>query len=362
MTRPALISITSTPKGDGVAVVSQLLETAMRRRWGTACLTVTMFDGPARQPSIGDKVSFAVRLNSALVAERPTFAIYSHFALVRATRFVPRAFGRPYAVFLHGAEVWSPLSDSDLQLIRGAALRLANSSHTAARALAANPALGAIVACPLALPARAAGSGAGATALPTHLADPALQIVLTVGALRSAERYKGHDELIAAWPSIVAAVPAAHLLVVGDGDDRPRLEELARRSGVGGSITFTGFASDELLQACYARAAVYAMPSRGEGFGIVYLEAMSHGLPCIGSRQDAAGEVIEDGVTGLLVDQSNIASLRDAIVALMVDRCRRRQMGAAGRSRYESTYTVDAFERALNGALDAAFQPEYSFP
>jgi len=356
VTRPALISITSTPKGDGVAVVSQLLQAAMQRRWGTACLTVTMFDGPARQPSIADKASFAIRLNAALMAERPTFAVYSHFALVRATRFVPRAFGRPYAVFLHGAEVWSPLPDSDRQLISGAALRLANSSHTAARALAANPALGTIVTCPLALPARAPGSGAGAIALPEHLSDPAVQIVLTVGTLRSAERYKGHDELIAAWPSIVGAVPAAHLLVVGDGDDRPRLEELAKRSGVGRSITFTGFASDALLQACYARAAVYAMPSRGEGFGIVYLEAMSHGVPCIGSRQDAAGEVIEDGVTGLLVDQSSMASLRDAIVALLVDQCRGCQMGAAGRARYESSYTVDAFERSLNGALDRAFQ------
>jgi phosphatidylinositol alpha-1,6-mannosyltransferase len=176
-----------------------------------------------------------------------------------------------------------------------------------------------------------------------------------VGGLRSDQAYKGHEEVIQAWPAVVAAVPDARLVIVGDGDDRPRLERLARKSGAGDRIAFTGFASDELLAACYERAALFVMPSRGEGFGLVYVEAMTRGLPCIGSRHDAAGDVIVNGKTGLLVDQDDIHGIAQAIASLLRDPDRRRAMGEAAKHRVGEEFTTAAFRRRLNTLLDAAF-------
>jgi phosphatidylinositol alpha-1,6-mannosyltransferase len=93
------------------------------------------------------------------------------------------------------------------------------------------------------------------------------------------------------------------------------------------------------------------MPSRGEGFGLVYLEAMRAGVPCIGALDDAAGEVVVNGETGLLVRQSDRAALAGAIAALLGDPPRARAMGRAGQARYESHFTFDAFRDRLAAVL-----------
>jgi phosphatidyl-myo-inositol dimannoside synthase len=351
---PTLAAITLRPQGDGVAVVAGLLSQALQRRWPTESAVVAMFDGPARRPALADKVSFATRLGRHILLRRPRWILFSHMGLTRAMRMIPVRVRRPYAVFLHGTEVWKPLRTSDRSLLRGAALRIANSLYTARRAMQANPDIGPVVPCQLALP-DADQPAASHTTWPAPLSDPDTPVVLIVGALRSDERYKGHDQLIAAWPAVVASVPGAHLLIVGDGDDRPRVQALAEQSGVRDAITLLGFVAADALAACYARAALFAMPSRGEGFGLVYLEAMAHRLACIGSRQDAAGEVIEDGVTGLLIDQHDPAALARAIVSLLSDRDRSRAMGLAGHARLQANFTVPAFQSRLATILDAAF-------
>jgi phosphatidylinositol alpha-1,6-mannosyltransferase len=315
-----------------------------------------MFEGPARRPSLSDKVAFATGLNWHMLLQRPPWMLFSHMGLTRAMRFVPPHLRRPYAVFLHGTEVWQTLRAADRSLLRGAALRLANSDYTARRATEANPDIGPVVPCPLAVAAVA--SAPSNLRLPPPLADPAAQVVLIVGALRWDERYKGHDQLIEAWPAVVAAVPRAHLLIVGDGNDQPRIRSLVEQSGVHQSISLLGFVADDLLAACYAHAALFAMPSRGEGFGLVYLEAMARRLPCIGSRQDAAGEVIQDGVTGVLVDQQDVAAIAAAIVSLLHDPDRRRAMGLAGQARVQAEFTVPAFRSRLAAALERAFPVE----
>ena len=98
----------------------------------------------------------------------------------------------------------------------------------------------------------------------------------------AAEKYKGADNLIAALPSVLKAAPDTSLVLVGDGDDRPRLEHLARDLGVSEHAHFLFGLTPEQLFACYANCDIFALPSRGEGFGLVFLEAMAHGKPVIG--------------------------------------------------------------------------------
>ena len=102
-------------------------------------------------------------------------------------------------------------------------------------------------------------------------------------------------------------------------------------------------------------AAVFAMPSRGEGFGLVYLQAMRAGVPCLGSRDDAAADVIVDGETGLLVPQQDPEAIAGALARLLTDDAMRRRLGEASRRRFESTFTYARFRARLASVLARAF-------
>jgi phosphatidylinositol alpha-1,6-mannosyltransferase len=333
-----------------------MLWDALQHRSPAECGIVSMFEGPARHPSVRDKIAFTGRLSRDILIRRPRWVLFSHIGLTRAQKGIPMPLRRPYGVFLHGVEAWRRLSPTDRSMLRGASLRLANTAHTASRVMQANPEIGVVASCPLALTTAIATAPAVPDyQLPPSIADRTAQLVLMVGGLRGDQAYKGHDQVLQAWPAVVAAVPNARLVIVGEGDDRPRLERLARQTGAGDRITFTGFASDALLAATYERASLFVMPSKGEGFGLVYVEAMAQGVPCIGSLHDAAGDVIVDGRTGLLVDQDNIRAIGEAIISLLRDPERRRAMGVAAQTRVREEFTTAAFRARLNTILDTAF-------
>ena len=125
--------------------------------------------------------------------------------------------------------------------------------------------------------------------------------MLTVGRWASAERYKGIDELIHATTLLRSKVDNLHLVVVGQGDDLPRLRKLAIKEGGAKSVHFLGRVSREELAACYAGTDVFAMPSSGEGFGLVFLEAMAFAKPIVGTSRGGTTDLVEHEVNGLLV-------------------------------------------------------------
>jgi phosphatidylinositol alpha-1,6-mannosyltransferase len=175
---------------------------------------------------------------------------------------------------------------------------------------------------------------------------------LLVGRMWSEERGKGHDALIEGWPEVRRRVPAAQLWIVGEGDDAERMQQLARERGVADAVRFLGRVSDVELGDLYRRASIFAMPSRQEGFGLVYAEAMWHGLPCIGSTADAAGQVIDEGKTGLLVPYGNAGVSAEVVAGLLADPARARAMGEAGRRRARERFGFDRFRADLLAALD----------
>src|SRR4029077_214501 len=132
-----------------------------------------------------------------------------------------------------------------------------------------------------------------------------------------------------AWAGVRRRVPDATLVVVGDGDDRPRLEALAASTGVGAAVRFAGRLSDRDLAACYARCAFFVLPSTDEGFGLVFLEAMRAGKACIGGV-GAAAEVIEHGVTGFVVNPGEREEVLEAMLRLFQEPETRERMGRAG--------------------------------
>jgi phosphatidylinositol alpha-1,6-mannosyltransferase len=165
------------------------------------------------------------------------------------------------------------------------------------------------------------------------------------------ERHKGHDQLIRAWSLVTREVPDAQLVVVGRGDDVSRLRDLAEQVGVNRDVLFTGPVNDRTLWAIYDRAAMFAMPSRAEGFGIVYLEAMLHRLACVGSIHDAAREIIVDGETGFLVEQGDPVDLAAKIVTLLRDGALRYRLGCNGFARLQAHFSFKRFESQISEYL-----------
>lgn len=140
------------------------------------------------------------------------------------------------------------------------------------------------------------------------------KVIITLARLAGYERYKGIDEILEVLPALLKQEPNLIYMVLGDGDDQARLEAKANALGIADNVIFAGFIS-EAEKADYLRLAdVFALPGRGEGFGIVYLEAMACGIPVVGSRLDGSREALRDGELGELVDPEDLQSVQQGIL------------------------------------------------
>jgi phosphatidylinositol alpha-1,6-mannosyltransferase len=250
-------------------------------------------------------------------------------------------------VYLQGIESWRRIRARERAALDRATGLIAISRWTAGRFRDANPgACAPVHVCHLGVP-------------PTP-ADPVPPdrrgYALIVGRLAADERYKGHDALLDCWPEVREQTPAAELLIVGDGDDRGRLESRAAARRLGEAVRFTGRVSDAELAGYYDGAAFFVMPSGGEGFGLAYLEAMRAGKACV-AAPGAAEEIVEDGVTGLVVDPSSPGALPAALVTLFRDPETCASMGRQGAVRFRERFEQRHFEERLRAVLAEASVP-----
>jgi len=348
---PIVAAVSLGIEAGGIGAVSRMCWQVLQAAWPTAEL-VTLFPEStsvnAMRPPLGAQLRFGLSLMRRQTVRDDAWLFLNHVALGQTQGFMPPGVRRPYVLFLHGIEAWASHRPADMRVIREAALLISNSSYTATRVREVCSEAGPIAVCPLALADAVLG---GSVAASSATREP---IVLMVGRMLAAERYKGHDQILEAWASVRHAVPAARLVIVGEGDDVPRLKQKARDLGQGAAVTFTGFISDAARSRLYREASVFAMPSRGEGFGLVYLEAMAHELPCLASRQDAGQEVVRDGVTGYAVDQDDTAALAARVVDLLTDTNKRQLMGRAGRLLVATEHSYDRFASRLTSLIGTA--------
>ena len=251
----------------------------------------------------------------------------------------------------HGVEVWEPLPTMRRLALQRANLVLAPSQDTANHVAGQHVRRERIRVLPWALDPQFEAIPANVPPAKLPRGYPEGRVILTVGRWLAKERYKGMDTLITALPRLLTRWPEVHLLAVGDGDDRAWLEDLAEQNGVNRHVHFlTGLTFDELA-ACYDACEMFALPSRGEGFGLVYLEAMARGKPVIGGTHGGAPEVIDDGVTGYLVPHGDAAQLATSIETLLSDPALAQKMGGRGRQRVEREFRFSVFAKALKKIL-----------
>jgi phosphatidyl-myo-inositol dimannoside synthase len=262
-------------------------------------------------------------------------------------------------VMAHGIEVWKPLPHFRRRALAAADMVLAPSRYTAQRlADVQGIAPEKIRRLPWPLnPAFLRFADAPAS-LPLPPGFPAGQVILTVGRWAASERYKGADELIGAIAPLSKDFPGIHLVAVGGGDDLPRLRKWAADLGISSRVHFMEGLTREQTAACYARSDVFALPSTGEGFGLVFLEAMAFSKPIVAAAAGGATDVVEDDVNGFLAQPGDPESLRQILERLLRDESLRARLGACGADTVRHKYRFEGFQSALERILgDIAFGP-----
>jgi phosphatidylinositol alpha-1,6-mannosyltransferase len=286
---------------------------------------------------------------------RPRFLLEAHRAALACSHFQYDFLGmarahcrlplmrRPCMVWIHGIEIWEEARPVRLRTARRADLLVANSGFTRDRAERLHGGFSRARVCWLATehdeppPPRPRPGGP-----PT---------VLIVGRIDEGGGYKGHAELLDAWPGVVAAVPDARLLVVGGGPGLAALRRRTASSAAAAHVELAGFVPEEGMDAVWARAHVFAMPSRGEGFGLVYVEAMRHGLPVVASTHDAGQEINRDGVTGYNVNLDRPEELTDRLIHLLKHPGHAAALGDNGRVAWQERFRYSAFRARFRPIL-----------
>lgn len=210
----------------------------------------------------------------------------------------------------HGIEVWGKLSVAQRVALRLTRRVLCVSEYTRQRMVERNPALAAkCVVVPNGLDINFPIADC-----PCEPATP--PELLCVSRLCKSDSYKGVDKLIEAMPALLRKVPGVRLRIIGEGDDLGRLRRLADKRGVAAAVRFCGHVSDAELASAFTACTAFVLPSTGEGFGLVYLEAMAHGRPCLGVSAGGVPEVIS-AETGILVPPDDAGKLEEGLIALL---------------------------------------------
>jgi phosphatidylinositol alpha-1,6-mannosyltransferase len=148
-----------------------------------------------------------------------------------------------------------------------------------------------------------------------HLNDKT--VLMTMGRLEAQEKYKGFDEVMEVLPHLIEHIPNLVYLIVGEGNDRPRLEAKADSLGVRDRVVFAGFIPEAEKSDHYRLADAFVLAGRGEGFGIVFLEALAAGIPVVGSILDGSREALRNGALGILVDPRRADNLQAGILGAL---------------------------------------------
>ena len=303
--------------------------------------------------SMAARIRLTLALAIYLIQNRPDCVYCGHVNLAAMVSQVCRPLKIPYTLLTYGKEVWCELPVKEKR-----ALADANSIWTISR-------YSRDLACRKnnlskdkfeMLPCVVDGSVFQPGSPPANLVEQyqlqGSRVLTTVARLWKGDIYKGVDVTIRALPKIAAAFPNVKYVIIGRGDDQPRLAQLAKDLGVADRVIFAGFVPDEALIDHYRLADVYVMPSQ-EGFGIVYLEAMACGLPVISGDDDGSADPLQDGRVGWQVPYRNVEAVAAACIEALSGtdrRCNGEWLRAQTLAKFSAPALVAQLDRLLKAA------------
>lgn len=264
-------------------------------------------------------VIFAAQLLGIGIWQQPNLVIATHLNFTVCAYWLKRLTGIPYWTVAHGVDAWNIEISALKTALHHTDRILSVSSYTRDRLIKEqnlDPAKLSLLPCTI------DAHRFQITPKPQHLLNryglnPQQPIILTVARLDSGEQYKGYDKILQALPEIQCAIPDVRYILVGKGSDRARIEQLVTQLNVQDCVILAGFVPDHELCDHYNLCDVFAMPSKGEGFGIVYLEALACGKPALGGNQDGAIDALCHGELGVLVDPDNVGAIAQSLIQIL---------------------------------------------
>lgn len=293
-----------------------------------------------------------VFLLDKILGFKPDLILCGHVLLCKHASNYARLWNTDYCLFAYGIDSWSPrLLDQSLYMYNLNTV-ISISDFTSAQVRLQKPDLYITKIPPVLLSHQ----------IPPYVKPSRKSLstlnLLTVGRLSSSEGYKGQDQVIRAIKHISKISNLnIHYHIVGEGDDLPRLKELASMQAVEGSITFHGFLPSSMIYELYSQSDIFVMPSRvslhpqrlqGEGFGIVFLEAAMYSVPIIGPNEGGSNDFIKHAVTGLRADPHNSRDIADKIIDLAFNYELRCTLSLNAYDHLVSSYTTNSLDHYMS--------------
>jgi phosphatidyl-myo-inositol dimannoside synthase len=342
----------------GRLTAAALSQTAAQYGWIVDFLSLNDPFGAQMLSSNGEDIRFrgfarskARFILAALAAARKqarvVVAVHPHLALVAAKMnlVTPRM---KIAVISHGVEVWRPLSAARRKASLKADVLAAPSRYTIEQIVRLQGVpIGRTRLLPWPLDPDFLEMAEKAEVLPSLSGFPQGLVVLAIARLASDEKYKGVDHLIRAVAQLAPRIPSLYLVVAASGDDIPRHQEIARELGLSDRVRFFRGLSPAEIAGCYSRCDVFALPSTGEGFGFVFLEAMAFGKPVVGAAAGGVTDIVEHEQNGLLVRPGDLNHLVECLARLLQSASLRAEFGRRGAEMARSKFQFDRFRSRL---------------
>lgn len=303
--------------------------------------------------------AFTAQIMRQALWQRPNLIICAHLNFSIAAYWLKRLVGIPYWVTVYGIESWNVSKPALQQALHNADRILSISGYTRDRLLKEqnlDPKKISLLPCTFEVN-QFKISPKPAYLLEQYGFKPDQPIILTVSRLAAVEHYKGYDKILQALPQIRQTIPNVHYVIVGKGDDQPRIEQLIAQMELQDCVTLAGFVSDEQLCDYYNLCDLFAMPSKREGFGIVYLEALACGKPTLAGNRDGAIDALCHGELGALVDPDDVGAIAQTIIQILQKTYPNPFLynPEALRQRVIDVYGFERFQQTLTQYLDEFF-------
>lgn len=262
---------------------------------------------------------YAANLMCQAMLSRPDLVISTHLNFTPVAQLLKRISNIPYWTVAHGVEAWNINNLKLRRSLQSADLILPVSNYTRTRLLNEQR-LQPERLCML--PNTVDTQRFQIRPKPERLLkkygfSKEQPVILTVNRLCSAEPFKSYEQVLSALPRILCQAPEAQYVIVGKGDDQKRLEQLIQKRRLQENVILAGFVPDDELCDYYNLCDVFAMPSKLEGFGIVYLEALACGKPALGGNQDGAVDALQHGKLGALVDPDDEEAIAQTLLQII---------------------------------------------
>lgn len=299
---------------------------------------------------------YAAQIMSYATLSRPDLIVSTHLNFSPVAQVIKRIANIPYWTVAHGVEAWDIDKPKLQQSLQVAERILPVSGYTRQRLLN-EQSLYPERLCTLPNTVdtqRFKIGGKPERLLKKYGLKKDQPVILTVNRLCSTESFKSYDQVLSALPSIQCEIPDVRYIIVGKGDDRNRLEQLIQERQLQKSVTLAGFVPDDELCDYYNLCDVFAMPSKLEGFGIVYLEALACGKATLGGNQDGAVDALCEGKLGALVNPDDSEAIAQTLIQILKQEYPHPLMynPQALRQAVIDTYGFEAFKQKLSTLLN----------